>query len=47
MKFSIALGLLFGGLASSQQLSPLEAKVDSFLRESQHLKPTAKLTSAQ
>jgi hypothetical protein len=47
MKFSIALGLIFAGLASSQQLSPLEAKFDSFLRESQHLKPTAKLISAK
>ena len=47
MKFSIAFGLLFAGLTSSQQLWPLEAKIDSFLRESQHLKPTAKLISAK
>ncbi len=47
MKFSIALGLLFAGLASSQQLEPFQAKVDSFLRENQHIRPTAKLISAK
>ena len=41
MKFSIALGLLFAGLAHSQHLEPVQARIDSFLRESQHLKPTA------
>jgi hypothetical protein len=41
MKFSIALGLLFAGLAHSQMLSPNQVSMDGFLRENQHLKSSA------
>lgn len=48
MKFTFAaLGLLFASLAHCQLAQPHQTNLDGFLRESQHLKPSAEFVSVE
>ena len=45
MKFSIALGLLLAGFVHSKAIVPNEVKLDTFLRDSQHISTDFELVS--
>lgn len=45
MKFKLALGLLLASFVSAELVDPKEISVDNFLRDTQHLAPSAELVS--